>query len=283
MNNSAQIEYWNAKPGEQWTRNQDALDTLFQDVSHRLLEMAVVKSGMSILDVGCGTGGLSLDLAKAVGVSGRVDAIDVSESMLSLARERARNFIDTPIEFHLADAQVFDLASRTIRYDLIISRFGVMFFDDPVAAFQNLLHSAKSGTRTVFAAWSTMEENPWFKIPREITVNRLGDVAPSSPTAPGPTAFAHRGSVSEILKSAGYATVNSTLETVSLNVAGNTDDAAILACDLGPVVRIAREKGATKGDLVAIRKEVSSQFEKYVSGSRVVVPAKINFFECIKG
>jgi len=279
MQNVEEIQFWNAKPGEAWTRHQDSLDRLFGNVGSRLVDIAGPTSGMSVLEVGCGTGDLALHLSERVGSSGHVDAIDVSEPMLDLARQRAAIASRTNVNHLLADAQIYDFASS--QYDLVVSRFGVMFFDDPTAAFKNMLGSIKPKGRTVFAAWSSMADNPWFTIPRDAAIDRLGKPSPQPPMAPGPTAFADLGYVSGILEQAGYAKVNTHIEEVMLDVLGNERDAATLGCEIGPVSRIAKEKSASESDLAAIQDEVTNQFKQYVSGSQVLVPAKIIFVECL--
>lgn len=278
MKNAGEIEFWNANAGRKWTQNQKRLDKLFTNVSARLIEIANPTPGMSVLDIGCGTGAIALDLAAKVATHGAVVAVDVSKPMLSLARQRAAELGCSTINFQVADAQEFDLGAN--RFDLIASRFGVMFFEDPVAAFANVLKSAKPGARTTFAAWSSMDGNPWFKIPLDAAVNRLGKPSPVPATTPGPMAFSDVDYVAGILSKAGYSTVNALVEQIELLLDGDETDAAGLGCEVGPVTRIAKEKSATSEDIVAIGAEVAGQFKAFASGGMVKVPATINFFEC---
>jgi len=275
MTNSKQIEYWNSKSGQKWRELQEPIDVLFQGVSDRLLEIASPENGMHVLEIGCGTGALAIELSDQVGMEGSVLGVDVSESLLAKANERtsAKN-----INFRLADAQVLPMDQST--YDLVISRFGVMFFEDSVAAFKNIGKSLKPNARIVFAAWSSVANNPWFKITRDAAVIHLGSPSPQPDNAPGPIAFADTQYVSDLLRSAGMSKITFSEETIPLVFHGDEKDAASLACYLGPVARIAKEKSATNEDLNIIKQSVESELIKFKSGSKVEVPAKINYFVC---
>jgi len=267
MTNAAQKKYWNETPGQKWREYQASLDTLFQGVSDRLLDIAQPSPGGSVLDVGCGTGALALDLSEQVGDSGSVLALDVSEPLLDLAAQRASSDGRSNIEFQLADAQSFEFDKRV--YDLVVSRFGVMFFEDPVAAFDNIRSSLKPDGRIVFAAWASASENPWFYISREAAIDQLGKPSPQPADAPGPTAFADVNHVTALLGKAGLTHVDVSVDTIPLVVKGDANDAATLACYLGPAARIANEKGATREDLEVVADTVSSALRDYVDGSQV--------------
>ena len=149
MSNAEQAEYWNSKVGETWARMQEKLDRSFTPLTAALLSLAAPKPGEHALDIGCGTGETTLALAGAVGDDGTVLGLDLSEQMLARARERAEELL-SEAEFRAADVATFDEEDG---FDLIISRFGVMFFDDPAAAFANLHRLAAPGGRLVFACW----------------------------------------------------------------------------------------------------------------------------------
>src|SRR5450755_3808683 len=159
--NEEQRERWNGADGEYWACQQDRLDRTLAPVTGPLLAFAAPRSGSIVIDVGCGCGATTIELARAVGPSGRVVGLDVSQPMLARATERLR-------EFSNADCRLGDAGSLPvddIRADLIISRFGVMFFGDPVAAFANLRTALAPGGRVRFACWRPISENPWLQIP----------------------------------------------------------------------------------------------------------------------
>src|SRR6185295_1239005 len=141
--NEIQRDRWNGIDGEFWTRQQDRMDRTLAPVTGPLLAFAAPRSGSIILDIGCGCGATTIELARAVGPSGRVVGLDISEPMLALARERLRPFANATCL--LGDAA--ELPLRDLGAELIVSRFGVMFFGDPVAAFANLRTSLVTGGR----------------------------------------------------------------------------------------------------------------------------------------
>src|SRR6185369_17229576 len=147
--NEAQRERWNGIDGEYWVRQQDRLDRTLAPVLRSLLAFAAPRSGSTVIDVGCGCGATTIELARTVGPSGRVIGLDISEPMLSLATTRLREFLNATTM--LGDAA--DLPLSDLNAELIVSRFGVMFFGDPVAAFANLRTGLAPGGRVRFACW----------------------------------------------------------------------------------------------------------------------------------
>jgi SAM-dependent methyltransferase len=278
--NADQSEFWNTEGGAKWVVYQDRLDTLMAGVAARLLARAAPGAGERVLEVGCGTGALAMALASAVAPSGSVVAVDISRQLLARARERAAAAGAGPIEFLEADAQTHAFAAGA--FDLLVSRFGVMFFDDPVAAFANLGRALGPGGRAGFVAWAGMAGNPWFTIPLEAAVARLGAPPPPPPRAPGPLAFAEHAYVLDILGRAGFADAAAEEEEVTLELSGGVEAAAVLASNLGPASRIVREMGGGPEDTSAIAQEITKAFAAYSEGDTVRVPATLNFYAAVK-
>jgi SAM-dependent methyltransferase len=195
--NEDQIKYWNEKAGPEWVEMQERMDGYLAAISAALLAFADVRPGMAVLDVGCGTGATSLALARAGAV---VTGADISRPMLELARKRAGE-AGLAIHFAEADASAFPFKPE---FDLIVSRFGVMFFDDPVAAFANLRRALKPGGRLAFVCWRAPQENLWASAPVAAAKPLLPEQPPPDPLAPGPFAFASRERVADILAHAGF-------------------------------------------------------------------------------
>ena len=279
--NADQSEYWNAVAGPKWVAFQEEIDTTFGAVTEELLARARPASGMRVLDIGCGAGATALATASAVGAEGAVTGIDVSEPLLARAAERQAAIGLQQLDFRLADAQTYRFAARP-PYDLLVSRFGVMFFDDPVAAFRNLAGALRPGGRLVFVSWAEMAVNPWFKIPRDAAVAHLGPPPEQPPRSPGPLAFEEIPYVLDILRQAGFEDCRGEEATVDLMNPAPLDAVAAIATNLGISARIVKAYEGTADDFAAIAAVVEQDFRPYIVPGGVSVPARLNFFEATK-
>ncbi len=279
--NKDQVEFWNSPSGEKWVTFQSELDGLFAEITDLLFDCAAPSTGERVLDVGCGCGTTSLMYGERVGVGGAVVGVDVSEPLLAQANAaRDRAAVDN-VAFVRADAQVHDFEGAS--FDLVASRFGVMFFDDPYAAFRNLASALKPGGRCVFICWDGLTVNPWFSIPRAAAVDRLGAPAPTQPRDPGPMAFAERDYVRDILESAGFTLVAVDSVETTLRHAGGVAAAAQLSARLGPAARIIKERDGTPEDIAAIAQRIESDFAPFATSGGIAVPALLNLVEARKG
>jgi len=275
--NTDQAAYWNSAAGQKWVTFQQGIDTVLDAAGTRLLEHAGLRTGDRVVDIGCGTGAMSMAVAAAVGPGGHVSGLDISRTMLDHAeRRRAEAGLDQ-ISYRHADAQVEDLSA--VQADRIVSRFGVMFFGDPVAAFANIRTALHPGGRLFFVAWAVIDRNPWFRVPRDAAVERLGRPEARPPRAPGPLAFAEIDYVLGILEGAGFEDISGIEEEVGLTHPGGVEAAAQLASNIGPAARIAKEFDATEQDVAAIGLAVRAAFERYATADGVRIPARLNFFE----
>ncbi len=196
--NQAQIDFWNGPTGQKWAKHQTDMDRNLSDVGAASLALADARPGERALDIGCGNGSTSFALLEAVGPSGDVTGVDVSQPMLAQARAR----ITQPnIRFIEADAAAYNFAPDR---DLIFSRFGVMFFVEPATAFANIRKAAANGGRLAFVAWRKVEENEWAMRPYRAALPFLPEQKAVDPNAPGPFAFADRERTRGILAEAGF-------------------------------------------------------------------------------
>jgi len=235
--NAEQIAYWNEVGGPKWVRYQAMLDHQLDAIGHTAMEAAALASGDAVLDVGCGCGSTTLEVARRVGTGGRAVGLDISRTMLEVGRQRAAAAGIANATFLEADAQTFDFRPE---YDVLFSRFGVMFFDDPTLAFTNLRKSLKPGGRMAFACWQAMHRNPWMTVPMMAALKHVSIEAPSNPEAPGPFAFADAARVERILGQAGFSAIAIAGVDVTLTVGGGggADEAADFLVDLGPLSRL---------------------------------------------
>src|SRR2546427_6919777 len=218
--NAGQVPYWNEAAGPKWVAFQKIIDAQIAPLGERAMDRAGIAPGERVIDVGCGCGDTTIALARRVGPAGLVLGIDISAPMLERAAETARAEALANVRFENADAQTHRLPASA--FDVVYSRFGVMFFADPVAAFANLRAALRPGGRLAFVCWQALPENPWLFVPLRAAAQHLTLPPPPAPDAPGPFAFAAPNRVRGILPRAGFAeTVPEDLRTtLTLGAAG---------------------------------------------------------------
>lgn len=243
QDNSAQIAYWNDRAAVTWTAFQERLDVLFEPLTALALDAAGPAKGEHAIDVGCGCGATVLALADRVGPSGQVLGLDVSNPMAARARERIAASGLTNVQIMVSDAATHDFAGAGV--DLLFSRFGVMFFADPVAAFANLHRAVRPGGRLLCAAWRPLGDNPWFRLPLEAARAVLPPQPAVDPDAPGPFAFADPDRTRGFLASAGWHDVALTRHDVPMQFAagGQLEQATDFATRVGAPARILADEG----------------------------------------
>ncbi len=246
--NADQVEYWNGDVGQRWARSQDRLDRAFRPLTAALIERAAPRRGERAADIGCGCGDLSLMLADRLGAEGQVLAVDVSRPMLEQARARQQASTGAgraPIQWQEADAAAWPFSEGG--FDLLASRFGVMFFADPVAAFRNMRRALRPGGRLTMLCWRPMPDNAWVAVPRAAMLGVVPAPEPAPPHAPGPFAFADAARVGAILAQAGFAEIASVGvdAALALTTEGGPDaaldDAARFVVECGPASALLRD------------------------------------------
>jgi SAM-dependent methyltransferase len=249
--NTRMIEQWNLQSGSRWVARQPMLDRQLGVYSELLFQQISPGAGSTVLDLGCGCGATTLGLAQRVTPSGKVVGVDVSVPMLARAQQRLDEVGYSHVELQCKDAQVDDLGTH--QYNLVVSRFGVMFFDDPFAGFVNVRKAMCPGARLVFVCWRTPAENPWATVPFEAAMQHLPRPEATSPDAPGPFAFANRSRIEGILATAGFQQITITPHDTQLSVGGGVDlDATTdFILDIGPVAYALRLAGGEPRDAVA--------------------------------
>jgi SAM-dependent methyltransferase len=279
--NVAQVEYWNGRAGEIWARNQARLDRAFAPLTEVLVEKATPAQGEKIVDVGCGCGDLALALASRVGSAGHVMGIDVSKPMLERAQARADGLAGDHCSLAWVEADATNQAF-VAEYDLLVSRFGVMFFADPVAAFANLRRALKPGGRFAFLCWRPLDYNPWLGVPCAAMRELLAPQPPADPFAPGPFALSDSERTTKILQAAGYSDVSAHRIDASVLLgradgeasgdlnARAVEDALELSLRTGPAAALLRE--ADEATRLAARERVADALATLVADGEVRLP-----------
>jgi SAM-dependent methyltransferase len=260
---------WNGPAGRAWVDAQESLDRLFKPFEELLVDAVSAEllsesldAPLDILDVGCGTGGTTLAVARRLGATGRLVGVDISDLMVAAARARVERE-SAAVRFICGDAQVH--AFEPAVFDRIISRFGVMFFDDPVRAFANLRRAAKHDARLRLIVWRSAEDNPFMTTAERAAAPLLPNLPARRPDAPGQFAFANRERVHRILQESGWTGID--IRPIDVDCTLPERELTGYLTRLGPVGLILQEvDDKTRAQVV---ETVRRAFDPYVSGAEV--------------
>jgi SAM-dependent methyltransferase len=270
--NAAQRRYWNTVAGPRWVATPGFRERRNQESLALLLARLGIAGGESVLEIGCGTGALTLPLAEAVGEHGRVVAVDISEPMLGAARQKVVERGLRNVTLHSGDAQVFELEPAA--FDLATSRMGVMFFADPAAAFRNIGGALKPGGRLVFACWGPLAENRHWLISYDIALRHLGSPAPQPAHQPSPLAFANPDYIRGILAAAGFADIMVERAHPAI-ICGSPEEEARQAVAMGPTARLIEEKQPGEATRQTIVREIEAAFAAEAASGPIRLAATI--------
>lgn len=228
--NEAQASFWHAA-GPVWQQRQEQLDAQISEHGLRAIEVLAPQQGEAIVDIGCGTGTSSFQLAERVGDGGRVIGCDISSTMCDAARARAAALGVGNVEFVTADAHAYTFGPSA---DAVYSRFGVMFFGDPKGAFANIRTALRPGGRLGFVCWQSPTANPWITVPLEAARKHVEIPFGTDPRAPSPFAFADPEWVREVLVDAGFASVALEPYQASVHLGSDVDTAVEFLMGINP-------------------------------------------------
>src|SRR5262245_55186525 len=270
--NAEQVKYWNEAAGPKWVAFQRRIDEQIGPLGPQAMERARIAAGERVIDIGCGCGATTVELGQRVGPGGHVLGIDLSAPMLARAAEAAREAGLGHVSFENTDAQTHRFSARA--FDGLFSRFGVMFFSDPGAAFANLRTALRPGGRLGFVCWQALAENPWLAVPLKAAAPHLTLPPPPAPDAPGPFSFADPERVRRILTRAGFAAIAIEERREPLTVGGATtlDEAAqFLVEGVGPTSAALRD--ADPAVRSRVRDAVRAALEQFATPAGVQMPS----------
>lgn len=257
-----QAMLWNGPAGRAWVDEQETLDQVLQPFEDMLLEAVSAAAPTRVLDVGCGTGGTTLAASRLLGAKERCVGVDISEPMIAFAKTRAARE-GSPAAFICANAQAHAFEPAT--FDMIISRFGVMFFDDPVRAFANLRRAARDDAELRFVAWRSAAENPFMTTAERAAAPLLPNLPPRRLDAPGQFAFADQHRIQSILAHSGWTGID--IQPIDVTCALPEKDLTRYLSRLGPVGMFLQEADEKTRGRVA--ETIRAAFDPYVHGAEV--------------
>ncbi|MCC7633915.1 class I SAM-dependent methyltransferase [Stenotrophomonas rhizophila] len=263
MTDNAQHALWNGLAGQAWVQAQSLLDGMFAPFARLLAQAQPAGAVQQVLDIGCGTGAVSLAIAARLGSGGHCTGVDIAAAMIERARQRARD-AGLEVDFVVADAQRHAFAPASV--DRIVSRFGVMFFDDPVQAFTRLRHATRHGGSLHALTWRSAAENAFMTTAERAAAPML-TLPARDPDAPGQFAFADPDRVRAILTDSGWTELQLTAIDVPCQIPRR--DLRTYISLLGPVgsaLRSADIDAATRARVLAA---VEQAFAPFVEGDSV--------------
>lgn len=260
--NQEQSALWNGASGNVWVESQALLDHTFTPFEDLLADAAAVRSPRCVLDIGCGTGATTLAVARRLGKAARCIGMDISDPMLTLARARAQRE-GSSAEFVRGDAQTYAFEPGAV--DMIVSRFGVMFFPDSVRAFTNLRNAAQPGAALRFVAWRSAADNPFMTTAERAAAPLMPEQPPRNPDGPGQFAFADPAKVRGILEASGWTEID--LAPIDLECTFAESELVRYVSRLGPIGRILAT--VDEPTRAAILPKVRAAFDPFVHGDEV--------------
>lgn len=257
--NRDQDQRWNGAAGRAWVELQVQLDNMLAPFERMLVDAVCERRPRSVLDIGCGTGATTLAIARRLGVNATCTGVDISQPMVALARARAAQQA-LPVDFIEADAQTWPFGAASV--DMVVSRMGVMFFDDPVRAFANLRRAATAGGGLRFVAWRSAEENPFMTAAERAAAPLLPALPPRRPDEPGQFGLADNALIARILEQAGWEDV--VIAPADAQCTLPAHELMRYATMLGPVGQLLQKESADRREAVATA--MQQAFQPFVHG-----------------
>lgn len=268
--NAPQIEYWNSEAGDRWATTADTQDVMIGGMGDAAMAACDLQPGQRVLDIGCGSGATSLQIAARVGAEGSVLGIDVSTPMLEVAEQRRAAASLDHVRFENRDAATY--AFPEAAFDRFYSRFGVMFFLDPAAAFANMRPALRDGGLMAFVCWQPRTDNQWMTVPFEVGLRHVPAPPPAPPTAPGPTAFGDPDHVRNVLTAGGFGGIEIDPIVLPIQLGADLDTAVERLVALGPAGRLL--KGADDATIQAVAADMAEAVSPFAGPDGVTMEGR---------
>ena len=269
--NKNQRDFWSGKGGDIWVERQNAMDTMLSPLGEAALNKLNLNEGENVLDIGCGCGHTTLNIAKKISPDGQVTGLDISKPMLKRAKESANEMSISNASFNCVDVQTDDIGEEV--YSAAFSRFGVMFFEDPVAAFCNINKSLITGASLSFVCWQSPALNPWQSLFIE-AVKKYVDLPSPPPRSPSPFAFMESEYVSSILEESNFQNIMIEGHEAEVNMFSgrSLSDSVKDYISINPVVS-GMLKDSTEQEKTEIINSAIEAFSPYYSAKGLMFPS----------
>ena len=276
--NDEQFEFWNEGIGKKWVEEDDSMNERLSILTKELFLRSNINRNDKILDIGCGGGQTSFEASEMVGENGYVIGADISKILLDLAKSKYANTKN--LEFKYCDVQNYEFRENS--FNKVISRFGVMFFENPIEAFKNIYNSIQEGGSLNFVCWTNVMENEFFTDPTNIIIKHINKEFPEITRAPGPLAFSEEDYVKEILMSSKFKNVKieKVYSSISTNDSAEKDGALLLKLGLGG--RLLADANLSKKELSIIRDEMVEISQKRQKNGKITYKACLNYVSATK-
>ena len=276
--NDEQYEYWNKGIGQKWVKEDNSLNERFAILTKEFFSRANINKNEKVLDIGCGGGITSFEASKLVGKDGYVLGADISEILLDLAKKNYSNIEN--LEFKYCDVQNYKFKKNI--FSKVISRFGVMFFENPIVAFKNIYNSIQDGGSLHFVCWTNVLENEFFTAAANIIIKHLNKEFPQVTRAPGPFAFSEKKYVKQILNASGFKNIKVDKIYTSISTYDDSKKDGKLLFNIGLAGRLLAEENLSEEELSKIKNKIIEMAQKREIDGKINYKACLNFVSATK-
>ena len=276
--NDEQYEYWNKGIGQKWVKEDNSLNERFAILTKEFFSRANINKNEKVLDIGCGGGITSFEASKLVGKDGYVLGADISEILLDLAKKNYSNIEN--LEFKYCDVQNYKFKKNI--FSKVISRFGVMFFENPIVAFKNIYNSIQDGGSLHFVCWTNVLENEFFTAAANIIIKHLNKEFPQVTRAPGPFAFSEKKYVKQILNASGFKNIKVDKICTSISTYDDSKKDGELLFNIGLAGRLLAEENLSEEELSKIKNKIIEMAQKRQIDGKINYKACLNFVSATK-
>ena len=276
--NEEQFEFWNKGIGQKWVKEDNSLNERFAILTKEFFSRANINKNDKVLDIGCGGGITSFEASKLVGKDGYVLGADISEILLDLAKKNYSNIEN--LEFKYCDVQNYKFKKNI--FSKVISRFGVMFFENPIVAFRNIYNSIQDGGSLHFVCWTNVLENEFFTAAANIIIKHLNKEFPQVTRAPGPFAFSEKKYVKQILNASGFKNIKVDKIYTSISTYDNAKKDGELLFNIGLAGRLLAEENLSEEELSKIKNKIIEMAQKRQIEGKINYKACLNFVSATK-